>query len=79
MRLCRRSALTATVIICHSLGETSDGFFEVAKRLLAAVPYSKFVLPTDPTKKVTKNRGMEIPLWYGIVGLDRRSNGMYGH
>jgi predicted esterase len=57
------------VIICHGLGDKSNGFVNVAKRLSAAMPYAKFVLPTATRRKVTMNEGMEMPLWYGIVVL----------
>jgi predicted esterase len=60
------------MIICHGLDDTSDNFFNVAKCLLATVPYAKFILPTAPMRKVTMNGGMEMPSWYGIIGLDRR-------
>jgi predicted esterase len=68
------SAQSATVIICHGLGDTSDGFVDVAERLSAALPYAKFVLPTAPTRRVTMNGGVEMRSWYDIVGLDKRSN-----
>jgi lysophospholipase-2 len=70
------SAHSATVIICHGLGDTSDGFVDVAAHLSSAMPHAKFVLPTAPTRKVTMNMGMEMSSWYDIVGLDRRSNEM---
>ncbi len=60
-RSCQRSTLTTTVIICNGLGDRSDGFVYVTERLLAAMPYAKFVLPTAPTRKVTMNGGMEMP------------------
>ncbi len=59
-RSCQRSTLTTTVIIFNSLGDRSDGIVDVAKRLLAAVPYAKFFLPTAPMRKVTMNGGMEM-------------------
>ncbi|KAL3777324.1 hypothetical protein ACHAW5_005960 [Stephanodiscus triporus] len=70
------SAQSATVIICHGLGDTADGFVDVAARLSSSLPYAKFVLPTAPTRRVTMNMGMAMPSWYDIVGLDRRSNEM---
>mmetsp|Transcript_7104 Transcript_7104/g.13235 ORF Transcript_7104/g.13235 Transcript_7104/m.13235 type:complete len:283 (+) Transcript_7104:161-1009(+) len=68
------SLQSATVIICHGLGDTSEGFYDVAQRLSSKLPHAKFVLPTAPTQKVTMNMGMAMPSWYDIVGLDKRSN-----
>jgi len=68
------SLQSATVIICHGLGDTSEGFYDVAQHLSSKLPHAKFVLPTAPTQKVTMNMGMAMPSWYDIVGLDKRSN-----
>lgn len=68
------SLQSATVIICHGLGDSSEGFADVAEHLSSQMPYVKFILPTAPTQKVTMNMGMAMPSWYDIVGLDKRSN-----
>lgn len=68
------AAQSATIIICHGLGDSSEGFVDVAQHLSAKLPYAKFILPTAPTQKVTMNMGMAMPSWYDIVGLDKRSN-----
>ncbi|KAL9189992.1 hypothetical protein ACHAXT_009667 [Thalassiosira profunda] len=65
---------SATVIICHGLGDSAEGFADVAEQLSSSLPYAKFILPTAPTQKVTMNMGMAMPSWYDIVGLDKRSN-----
>mmetsp|Transcript_22285 Transcript_22285/g.66039 ORF Transcript_22285/g.66039 Transcript_22285/m.66039 type:complete len:287 (-) Transcript_22285:1133-1993(-) len=65
---------SALVVICHGLGDTSEGFSDVAEHLAGQMPYVKFVLPTAPTQPVTMNMGMPMPSWYDIVGLDERSN-----
>ena len=65
---------SATIIICHGLGDTSEGFVDVAEHLSSKLPHVKFILPTAPTQKVTMNMGMSMPSWYDIVGLDKRSN-----
>merc|ERR1712083_861431 len=62
------------VIICHGLGDTAEGFVDVAERLAAKMPHVKFVLPTAPTQPVTMNMGMSMPSWYDITGLDEQSN-----
>lgn len=33
----------------------------------------KFIMPSAPSRPVTLNRGMHMPAWYDIVGLDDRS------
>lgn len=68
------SKQSALVVICHGLGDTSEGFADVAEHLSGKLPYAKFVLPTAPTQPVTMNMGMPMPSWYDIVGLDERSN-----
>jgi lysophospholipase-2 len=68
------SAQSATVILCHGLGDTSEGWVDVAEKLSTSLPYVKFILPTASTRRVTMNMGMEMPSWYDIVGLDRRAN-----
>ncbi|KAL7531010.1 hypothetical protein ACHAXR_003803 [Thalassiosira sp. AJA248-18] len=68
------SLQSATIIICHGLGDSSEGFVDVAQHLSTKLPYAKFLLPTAPTQKVTMNMGMAMPSWYDIVGLDKRSN-----
>lgn len=65
---------SALVVICHGLGDSAEGFADVAEQLASVMPYCKFVLPTAPTQPVTMNMGMSMPSWYDIVGLDERSN-----
>ena len=68
------SAQSATVVICHGLGDTADGWIDTAEQLASALPYVKFILPTAPRRKVTMNMGMAMPAWYDSAGLDKRSN-----
>ena len=49
---------SASIIICHGLGDTAEGFVDVAEQLSRQLPYVKFILPTAPTQKVTMNMGM---------------------
>lgn len=65
---------SALVVILHGLGDTSQGFLDVAQHLATRLPHVKFVLPTAPTQPVTMNMGMPMPSWYDITGLDERSN-----
>ncbi|KAL3908062.1 MAG: hypothetical protein SGARI_003239, partial [Bacillariaceae sp.] len=62
------------IVICHGLGDTAEGFADVAEQFAEQLPHLKFVLPTAPTQPVTMNMGMPMPSWYDIVGLDERSN-----
>lgn len=62
------------VVICHGLGDSSEGFADVAEHLASQMPHLKFILPTAPTQPVTMNMGMPMPSWYDITGLDERSN-----
>jgi len=62
------------VVICHGLGDSAEGFVDVAEQLAQKMPHLKFILPTAPTQPVTMNMGMPMPSWYDIVGLDERSN-----
>jgi len=62
------------VVICHGLGDSAEGFVDVAEHLAKQMPHVKFILPTAPTQPVTMNMGMAMASWYDIVGLDERSN-----
>ena len=64
---------SATVILCHGLGDTANGWLEPTQYLANQLPYIKWILPTAPTQPVTLNNGMSMPSWYDIVGLDSRS------
>ena len=44
---------SASVIICHGLGDSAEGFVDVAEHLSGALPYVKFILPTAPTQRVS--------------------------
>lgn len=68
------SKQSALVVISHGLGDTAEGFADVAEHLSKVFPYCKFILPTAPTQPVTMNMGMAMPSWYDITGLDERSN-----
>jgi lysophospholipase-2 len=65
---------SALLVFAHGLGDTSEGFANVAEMWAVEFPYMKFILPTAPTQPVTLNMGMSMPSWYDIVGLDERAN-----
>lgn len=68
------SQASALIVLCHGLGDTSEGLLEAAQFLSQSLPHCTFCLPTAPTQPVTMNMGMSMPSWYDIVGLDERSN-----
>jgi len=68
------SSQSALIVICHGLGDSAEGFADVAEQFATQLPYAKFVLPTAPTQPVTMNMGMPMPSWYDIKGLDERAN-----
>jgi predicted esterase len=49
------------------------GFTPVAEMLSERMDHVKFIIPSAPSRPVTMNRGMHMPAWYDIVGLDDRS------
>jgi lysophospholipase-2 len=65
---------SALVIVLHGLGDSADGFADVAQMWHKQMPYAKFVLPTAPNQPVTLNGGMAMNSWYDIEGLDERTN-----
>jgi len=67
-------AQSAAIVLSHGLGDTSEGWVDVAEHLASKLPYVKFILPTAPTQPVTMNGGYPMPSWYDITGLDLRSN-----
>ena len=62
------------VILMHGLGDSAEGFADVAEMWARSAPHIKFILPTAPTQPVTLNGGFPMPSWYDIVGLSERSN-----
>lgn len=65
---------SASVVFMHGLGDSAEGFADVAEMLAQKMPHVKFVLPTAPTNPVSLNGGMRMNSWYDIVGLDDRAS-----
>lgn len=61
---------TASVVVLHGLGDTAQGWVDVAAIWAGAMPSVRFVLPTAPRRAVTLNGGMHMPAWYDIKSLD---------
>lgn len=54
----------------HGLGDTAEGWIDVAAGLLAReLPHVKFILPTAPVRPITLNGGYPMPGWYDIKSL----------
>jgi lysophospholipase II len=64
---------SATVILLHGLGDSADGWIDVAEQWARAMPYAKFIVPSAGNRPITMNGGYEMPGWYDIVGLDDRA------
>jgi len=64
---------SGTIILMHGLGDTADGWEDVAETMSRAMPHIKFILPTATNMPVTMNGGYPMPAWYDIVGLDERA------
>lgn len=64
---------TATVIYCHGLGDTANGWAEPCYTWAQQMPWIKFILPTAPVQPVTLNGGMKMESWYDIHGLSEKA------
>ncbi|KAK9815805.1 hypothetical protein WJX72_009810 [[Myrmecia] bisecta] len=64
------AAHTATVFFLHGLGDSGDGWSDVAPQLSSALPHVKFVFPNAPLRPISLNGGMRMPGWYDIYSLD---------
>lgn len=67
---------SASMILLHGLGDTSDGWSDVAETWIrsSSLEHVKFILPTAAPRPVTMNGGYRMPAWYDIVGLTAREN-----
>lgn len=54
---------SATIVFCHGLGDSGEGFADVAESFSRAMPWCKFILPTASTRPVTLNGGMRMNAW----------------
>ena len=52
---------TASVVMIHGLGDSAEGWIDVAENLSEVLPYVRFILPTASEKPVTLNGGMLMP------------------
>jgi lysophospholipase-2 len=64
---------SATVLVLHGLGDSSDGWIDMAERWARDMPWVKFIVPSAATRPITMNGGYQMPGWYDIIGLDDRA------
>jgi predicted esterase len=60
---------SATVIFCHGLGDSADGWIDTIREFSKAMPWIKFIVPTAPTRPISLNGGMPMPAWFDIASL----------
>ena len=60
---------TSICFILHGLGDSGNGWAQVARILSRKFPMTKFILPHAPEKRITLNRGYSMPAWYDIIEL----------
>lgn len=60
---------TSTCFILHGLGDSGNGWAQVAQILSRKFPFTKFILPHAPVKRITLNQGYPMPAWYDIMEL----------
>eukprot|EP00933_Yihiella_yeosuensis_P027939 TRINITY_DN2174_c2_g3_i2.p1 TRINITY_DN2174_c2_g3~~TRINITY_DN2174_c2_g3_i2.p1 ORF type:complete len:321 (-),score=67.00 TRINITY_DN2174_c2_g3_i2:288-1250(-) len=60
----------ATVIWLHGLGDTGEGWSDVAPQLQQLLPSVRFLFPTASAEPVTVNMGMRMPSWFDINSLE---------
>ncbi|EFA82546.1 esterase/lipase/thioesterase domain-containing protein [Heterostelium album PN500] len=66
---------TATVIFCHGLGDTGDGWSDVMEMVQEKDNgHIKFILPNAPVQPVTLNNGYRMNSWYDIKSLSKRGD-----
>ena len=52
---------TSSVILIHGLGDSAEGWIDVAESLAPQLPHARFILPTASEKPVSLNAGMIMP------------------
>eukprot|EP01042_Synura_sphagnicola_P027880 gene27880-35986_t len=57
---------SATVILMHGLGDSAEGLEDLAQAWRQQLPHVKFVLPTAPTRAITRFMGQSTTAWFNI-------------
>ena len=64
---------TSTIIWLHGLGDTGQGWSDVARTYQRHLPTTRFRFPTAPTQPITLNHGMRMPSWFDIKSVENES------
>lgn len=65
----KRFIHSATVVILHGLGDSAEGFVDIAESFSLQFPHIKFVLLTAEERPVSLYGGTPANAWYDITGL----------
>lgn len=57
---------SATVILLHGLGDSAEGLEDLAQAWRQQLPHIKFILPTAPTRAITRFMGQSTTAWFNI-------------
>ena len=59
----------ALVIFMHGLGDTPDGWSQMAKQFKPSLLHIKWILPCAPRNSVSVNNGMRMTSWMDILEI----------
>ena len=62
---------SAIVTLTHGLGDSCDGWSDVAQDFAARHRHILYLVPTAPQRRITVNGGSTMNGWYDIVSFDR--------
>ncbi len=68
-----KDTATSTIIWLHGLGDTGQGWSDVARLYQPALPTTRFRFPSAPSQPVTLNNGMAMPSWFDIKSIESGS------
>lgn len=65
------TAPSAIVTLSHGLGDSCDGWADVASDFARKLQHVLFLVPTAPQRRITINGGQAMNGWYDIATFDR--------
>ncbi|KAF4661593.1 acyl-protein thioesterase [Perkinsus olseni] len=65
----KEGGVDSAVFLMHGLGDTANGWLDVAHYWSKSFPTTRFILPTAESMPVTLNYGAPMPSWYDIEAL----------